>query len=441
MKDLRSLSALIYVVPALPFSAHRSHQSHCKSWSNQRTRQEIYHPSSSSSALCGGIGIADTYQWEESQYEIDVTVSVPAGTRARDVKFKATPTGVDLRLKSWNGDIRNEVILLDGKRNMRGRVSVDGTYWAIADGDKTLKSGKQPDADADNRRQITVTIEKMIVEPQDQFEVVEFDWYGVYPDDDDEVTERNYDKAEELNVREYAASLGVDIDNINMSMVDKSMFSSGLNMTQSTMDELSKAGYVREVTRQGGEEFVTGEDGEKIPFQSLGQNIGADEIMNIDAGRLVSPNKADAPAGDDTAAVTAAAAGTATSRSGSSRIRSQLPFIDTHSKWHQSIPAEEARDEEGMPLDMGAKPTIENGTASAGTTLLGATGTPKKDGDLDNAADSKARVADPIDLLTVKRLKEILREQNLKVSGNKQDLRDRLRAHVNSKLANEEEGE
>lgn len=40
--------------------------------------------------------------------------------------------------------------------------------------------------------------------------------------------------------------------------------------------------------------------------------------------------------------------------------------------------------------------------------------------------------ADPIDSLTVARLKEILREQNLRVSGTKQELQDRLRNHVQS---------
>lgn len=39
---------------------------------------------------------------------------------------------------------------------------------------------------------------------------------------------------------------------------------------------------------------------------------------------------------------------------------------------------------------------------------------------------------DPIDSLTVARLKEILREQNLKVSGTKQELQDRLRNYVQS---------
>lgn len=237
------------------------------------------HRRPSSTQLFGGIGIADTYRWEETQYEIDVTVPVPAGTRAKRIKFRATPNSVHLAIMGWNGDTANDIVLLDGDRQMRGQVSVDGTYWAIADGEND-----DPD---DDRRQITVTIEKMIVEPQDQFEVFEYDWGGVYPNDEDEVSERKYDEPEELDVREYAKSLGVDIDNINMSMVDKTMFSSGLNMTQSTMDELSKAGYVKEVTQQGdGQEFTTGEDGSAVPFNSLGDNIGADEIMNIEAGRL-----------------------------------------------------------------------------------------------------------------------------------------------------------
>jgi hypothetical protein len=48
----------------------------------------------------------------------------------------------------------------------------------------------------------------------------------------------------------------------------------------------------------------------------------------------------------------------------------------------------------------------------------------------DNAAIST--ITDPIDSLTVARLKEILREQNLRVSGTKQELQDRLRNHVQS---------
>jgi hypothetical protein len=45
---------------------------------------------------------------------------------------------------------------------------------------------------------------------------------------------------------------------------------------------------------------------------------------------------------------------------------------------------------------------------------------------------SATTTTDPIDSLTVARLKEILREQNLKVSGTKQELQDRLRNYVQS---------
>ena len=384
------------------------------------------HRRPSSTQLFGGIGIADTYRWEETQYEIDVTVPVPAGTRAKRIKFRATPNSVHLAIMGWNGDSANDIVLLDGDRPMRGQVSVDGTYWAIADGEND-----DPD---DDRRQITVTIEKMIVEPQDQFEVVEYDWGGVYPNDEEEVSERKYDEPEELDVREYAKSLGVDIDNINMSMVDKTMFSSGLNMTQSTMDELSKAGYVKEVTQQGdGQEFTTGEDGSAVPFNSLGDNIGADEIMNIEAGRLIPSPESEESTDDILAAVTGESG---KSKGGKSKIRSELPFIDTHSKWHNSVPVEEVRDEDGMPIDMPSgdddgDEVDERDDAISKPTL------DSKDtaGDSDNGSNGeKAKPSDPIDLLTVKRLKEILKEQNLKISGNKQELRDRLRSAVNAKL-------
>ena len=372
-------------------------------------------PPQSSTRLFGGIGIADTYRWEETQYEIDVTVPVPAGTRAKRIKFRATPNSVHLAIMGWNGDSANDIVLLDGDRPMRGQVSVDGTYWAIADGEND-----DPD---DDRRQITVTIEKMIVEPQDQFEVVEYDWGGVYPNDEEEVSERKYDEPEELDVREYAKSLGVDIDNINMSMVDKTMFSSGLNMTQSTMDELSKAGYVKEVTQQGdGQEFTTGEDGSAMPFNSLGDNIGADEIMNIEAGRLIPSPESKESTDDILAAVTGESG---KSKGGKSKIRSELPFIDTHSKWHNSVPVEEVRDEDGMPIDT-SMPSGDDDDEVDGAAI-DATSTDESNG-------GNAKPSDPIDLLTVKRLKEILKEQGLKVSGNKQELRDRLRSAVNSKL-------
>ena len=44
---------------------------------------------------------------------------------------------------------------------------------------------------------------------------------------------------------------------------------------------------------------------------------------------------------------------------------------------------------------------------------------------------------DPIDALTVAKLKDILRAEQLKVSGNKQELRDRLQAHTQLLIDNE----
>lgn len=51
---------------------------------------------------------------------------------------------------------------------------------------------------------MTVTIEKNTLTPKDDFEVVDYDWRGVYPEDDEEVSERKYEEPEELDVREYA---------------------------------------------------------------------------------------------------------------------------------------------------------------------------------------------------------------------------------------------
>lgn len=366
-------------------------------------------------SLFGGYGVATNYTWREEQYEIDVTVPVPAGTRASDLTFKATPRAVDLRLSAVNGDGGEEdVLLLDGSRLLRGRVAVDGTYWALSD--REDGSGGER-----GERLVTVTIEKMIREPSDQFEVVEFDWGGVYPDDKDEVLEKKYDEAEELDVKEYCKELGVDIDNINMSLVDKTMFSSGLNMTRSTMDELSKAGYVKEVTQQDfGKEFITDNEGNAVPFSPLGNNIGDDEIQEA----MYNSDKGGAGAHvvDDTSAEQRAGGG----------LRDQLRDLvgdgGPTKPWQNSMPAEEARiDEDGtnvkFPHDGGA----EVGDSSVELSLADSQDPP--------ASTSFSNMeTDPIKQLTVKRLKEILREQGLKVSGNKEELTNRLQAHIHSMM-------
>lgn len=337
-----------------------------------RTRRRTSHRTT---ALNGGYGIATNYTWTEEPFEIEISVEVPPETRAKDVSFKATPTSIDLML--------GDQVLLDGTRKMRGRISLDGTYWVISDSE----------SDSTENRQVTVTIEKNVRTPKDDFEVVDYDWRGVYPDDEEEVSERKYEEPEELDVREYAASLGVDIDNINMSMVDKTMFSSGLNLTRSTMDELSKSGYVEEVTQQSdGTEYTTNEDGEVVPFSRLGDTVEDEEVRRATGG---APPK--------------------------------IPFLDTNSPWHNAVPVDDIKDdnvdstEEAVsePVPVKAQDSKESDDAALPT-------------------NRKQVASDPIDTLTVKRLKEVLRAQGLKVSGSKQELRDRLRGHVGTMLAEDD---
>jgi hypothetical protein len=326
-----------------------------------------------STALNGGYGIARNYTWTEEPFEMEVTVKVPPKTRAKDISFKATPTSIDLSL--------DDVSLLDGTRKMRGRISLDGTYWVISDSED----------DGDEERHVTVTIEKNTPTPKDDFEVIDYDWRGVYPDDEEEVLERKYEEAEELDVREYAASLGVDIDNINMSMVDKTMFSSGLNLTQSTMDELSKSGYVQEVTRQSdGTEYVQNEEGEAVPFSPLGETVEQEEVRQATGA-------------------------------------SKIPFLDTNSPWHNAVPVDDVKEDGTIDNTSGA---LEQDAVKVQDST--------KDKDEPSTSKRQARDSDPIDTLTVKRLQEILRAQGLKVSGSKKELQDRLRGHVSSMLTEDD---
>eukprot|EP00521_Asterionellopsis_glacialis_P007954 CAMPEP_0195287324 /NCGR_PEP_ID=MMETSP0707-20130614/4433_1 /TAXON_ID=33640 /ORGANISM="Asterionellopsis glacialis, Strain CCMP134" /LENGTH=453 /DNA_ID=CAMNT_0040347071 /DNA_START=160 /DNA_END=1521 /DNA_ORIENTATION=+ len=387
---------------------------------------------STRTSLQNGVGIAKDYCWREDALEMDITVTVPANTRAKDIIFKAKQTSIDLRLKvnpdeledaMKNSTITNngntdEIVLLDVNRKMRGRVSLDGTYWVISD--------KENDR---SQREITVTIEKNVI-AKDDFDVVDFDWGGVYLNDEDDILSKNYEEPEELNVREYAASLGVDIDNINMSMVDKSMFSSGLNMTQKTMDQMAKAGYIQEVTQQAdGTEFVTDEDtGEAVPFSRFGEDtsIGQDEIQNAIKD------------GDS---------------SDSSRSP-KIPFLDTPSPWNKNVPVQDVTiGNETVKAaivpehDNSNSPSSVSTTTAAEADAVETTQTSSKTNDVPSSSSpppsaseeeeivvDPKNASDPIDLLTVKRLKEILREQGLKVSGNKKELQDRLRIHVQSKL-------
>lgn len=356
---LRSLlvSALL-VAPSQPAAfVVPSSTSRSSSSSSTRRRNTNYY-----SCLWGGFGVANGYSWKEEAFEIDVTVRVPADTRAKDVKFTPSSTSVDLRL--------GDTVLLDGSRKLRGRVNLDGTYWVISD----------PDMGPGDYRQVTVTIEKLIRTPRNDFEVVEYDWKGVFSNDTDEVLEVHYDKPETLNVREYAASLGVDIDNIDMSKVDKTMFSSGLNITQNSLDQLKEEGYIQEITRQA--------DGSEYDQEGNLRRPAKDESSEKET-KTATPKP--------------------------------IPFLDTDSPWHQSVPVEH---------DPATNQTFVQQTRNMTRAAFAKDSSLKKD----RESLDREMAADPIDTLTVKRLREILKSQGLKVSGNKKELQDRLRNRVNSLL-------
>ena len=176
------------------------------------------------------------------------------------------------------------------------------------------------------------------------------------------------------------------------------MFNSGLNTTQSSLEGLTKAGYLQEqqVTQQGdGSEWVTGEDGEQVPFSSFGNDI--------------SPKEASS---------------------------SKIPFLDTSSPWNKAIPVDKKQEF----IANATKAAVEEAEELGGreekeekTTATTATQTDsQKMKELVNQRKMKAK--DPIENLTVARLKEVLKSNGLKVSGNKRELQDRMRAHVNSMM-------
>lgn len=323
-----------------------------------------------------GYGITDGYTWKEEAFEIEVTVQLPRGTTGKDVHFTPGPTSMDLRVDTPDG---KQLVLLDGQRKLRGRISLDGTYWVFSD----------------RRRSISVTLEKHFSHSNDDMQVLDYDWKGIYPNDEDEVTEREYDEPEVLDIREYASSLGVDVDNINRSMVDETMFSSGLNLTQRALDQLSSQGYLTEVTQQkDGSEYRTNpETGEPEPFS----------FSNDDA-RI--------PTGDPK--------------------RVNIPFIDTNSPWHQAVPV-------SVDLQTNKTTIADEHKLKESLNQNARLCSESEDTGSDNDDDGKElpvpnKPSDPIELLTVKKLRDVLRKQGLKVSGSKKELQERIRDHVNSLL-------
>jgi hypothetical protein len=329
--------------------------------------------SSTKTTLFSGKGIAKDYSWREEAFEIEISVQVPPGTKAKDIHFKAKSNSIDLKLNRPGEE--EDIVLLDASRNLRGRVVIDGTYWEISDAENDHGSNE-------GGRQVTVTIEKLIRQAKDDFDVVDYDWNGVYREEEEgEVNFRKYDEPEALDVREYAASLGVDIDNINMSLVDKTMFSSGLNLTKNSYDSLQQSGLMQEVTQQSdGTEWITDTDGDRAPFSTMGKGVSQEEIQQSSGAPEQNENTA------------------------------AIPFLDTDSPWHKSVPVED-------------KPDVDTRSAKQ-----------KKEKKDQLQAQREKDASDPIGTLTVAKLREILRSRGLKVSGNKKELQDRLRGEVNSML-------
>jgi hypothetical protein len=355
----------------------------------QRQQQPLY----------SGKGIAPSYTWQEEAFDIEIIVKVPKETRAKDIHFKVKPNSLDLRLNASppadDDEESSEVvvvvedrILLDPSRKLRGRIVLDGTYWIISDPDPDDKDDGN-DESQDEYREVTVTIEKQIRTPKDEFDIIEYDWNGVYEDDEEEVTYRKYDVPEELNVRDYAASMGVDIDNIDMNLVDKSMFTSGLNVTKSTLDNMKEAGLMTEVTQQkDGSEWITGEDGEQKPFSTMGRGISKDEAPKI-------------------------------------------PFLDTDSPWQKKppVPVDRAKD---------VAESVKNEKTTAVSSQDPTITKKNKNDDVNKQKEEEKDAKDPVDNLTVAKLREVLKARGLKVSGNKKELQERLRSEIQSMLSNDE---
>ncbi|KAL3792713.1 hypothetical protein ACHAW5_005818 [Stephanodiscus triporus] len=411
-------------------------------------------------ALRGGYGEAIGYSWTEDQFEMEVRVDVPPRTVASEVVFGCTSESIDLRLlprrrggggdggkKEEGEEVEEEdgavVVLLDGSRRTRGRMCVDGTYWSMGD------RRDDDDDDDDGRREIVVTIEKHFVPTSadrgtgtvtyDASTV--FDWGGLYADEyDGEVTRRSYDEAEELDVREYAAKLGVDID---MSKVNKTMFGAGLgkdanvaldgsddragrggrlnedgegfhfDIDRVTLEQLARVGLAKEVVRQAdGSEYELGTagsvNGKKRAFSMLGRDVSDDELR--EAGIVT---------GDD---------GTFT--------EGTYDAVDSVSEADEVVEDEMAENEIVASKNSGVVDvswtTGEEIVDDVGMAEEGIQNREDAEGD-----DASTTPRDPIDMLTVARLKEVLRAQGLKTSGTKRVLRDRLRGHVKSLLREE----
>ncbi|MGK3743513.1 MAG: hypothetical protein ACI90V_010371, partial [Bacillariaceae sp.] len=61
-----------------------------------------------------------------------------------------------------------------------------------------------------------------------------------------------------------------------------------------------------------------------------------------------------------------------------------------------------------------------------------------KNDDVNKQKEEEKDAKDPVDNLTVAKLREVLKARGLKVSGNKKELQERLRSEIQSMLSNDE---
>ena len=223
-------------------------------------------------------------------------------------------------------------------------------------------------------------------------------------------------------------------DNIDMSKVNRTMFGAGtlaadadaddddgagrgrrgangaldddggfrFDVDRATLERLASAGLAREVVRQAdGSEYELG--GGERKFSMLGRDVSDDELREAGmvGGGAAPKGRTRYDAGDDALVET----------DDVRIIASNAGVVDVPGTSEVGEEGEEGEDADNVP--------VAEGIEDAG-------------GDV---ASTKPR--DPIDMLTVARLKEVLRSQGLKTSGTKGVLRDRLRGHVKSLLREE----
>jgi hypothetical protein len=74
----------------------------------------------------GNGGVTDRYYWTQTLHEVTVYVTVPPGTKAKDIFFKITPKSIQLSLKS-----NNNVMLIKG--TLGGTTKHHEAMWTLED--------------------------------------------------------------------------------------------------------------------------------------------------------------------------------------------------------------------------------------------------------------------------------------------------------------------